>query len=415
MEPSAQNPPPSPETRASGEAAAAGGRWRALGWLATGMLLAMTTWFSATAVVPQLTVQWDLSASQGSWLTIAVQLGFVAGALLSAGLTLADVLSPRRLMLLGALGAALANLALLVVDGATGAITARFVTGAFLAGVYPPGMKAMASWFRRDRGLALGVMVGALTLGSAMPHLVNALGGADWRVVIVVTSLLTVGGGVIAEFVVRDGPFPFPTVPFDPRQLLVVVRDREVRLASIGYFGHMWELYAMWAWIGVFYVTSFEAAGTGLSVVAASTAAFATIGIGAAGCVVGGRLADRYGRAWLTSLSMVLSGLSAVTIGLLWSGPVVPLVLVGLFWGFWIVADSAQFSTVVTEVADQRYVGTAVTLQLAFGFVLTVATIWLIPLLADLVGWRWAFVVLAGGPVLGTVAMLRLRATSEVR
>ncbi len=400
---------------AAAEDTPAPGRWRALGWLGTAMLLAMTTWFSATAVVPQLTVQWNLSALQGSWLTIAVQLGFVAGALLSAGLTLADVLSPRRLMLLGAIGAAAANLVLLVVDGATGAIIARFATGAFLAGVYPPAMKAMASWFRRDRGLALGVMVGALTLGSAMPHLVNALGGADWRVVIVVTSVLTVGGGLIAEFVVRDGPFRFPTVPFEPRQLLVVVRDREVRLASIGYFGHMWELYAMWAWIGVFYATSFEAAGTGLSVVAASTAAFATIGVGAAGCVVGGRLADRHGRAWLTSLSMVLSGLSAVTIGLLWSGPVLPLVLLGLFWGFWIVADSAQFSTVVTEVADQRYVGTAVTLQLAFGFVLTVATIWLIPLLAELVGWRWAFVVLAGGPLLGTVAMLRLRATSAVR
>ena len=400
---------------AAAEDTPAPGRWRALGWLGTAMLLAMTTWFSATAVVPQLTVQWNLSALQGSWLTIAVQLGFVAGALLSAGLTLADVLSPRRLMLLGAIGAAAANLVLLVVDGATGAIIARFATGAFLAGVYPPAMKAMASWFRRDRGLALGVMVGALTLGSAMPHLVNALGGADWRVVIVVTSVLTVGGGLIAEFVVRDGPFRFPTVPFEPRQLLVVVRDREVRLASIGYFGHMWELYAMWAWIGVFYATSFEAGGTGLSVVAASTAAFATIGVGAAGCVVGGRLADRHGRAWLTSLSMVLSGLSAVTIGLLWSGPVLPLVLLGLFWGFWIVADSAQFSTVVTEVADQRYVGTAVTLQLAFGFVLTVATIWLIPLLAELVGWRWAFVVLAGGPLLGTVAMLRLRATSAVR
>lgn len=397
------------------EDAPAPGRWRALAWLGTAMLLAMTTWFSATAVVPQLSAQWGLSATQGSWLTIAVQLGFVAGALLSAGLTLADVLSPRRLMLLGAIGAAAANLVLLVADGATGAIIARFATGAFLAGVYPPAMKAMASWFRRDRGLALGVMVGALTLGSAMPHLVNALGGADWRVVIVVTSVLTVGGGAIAEFVVRDGPFRFPTVPFDPRQLLVVVRDREVRLASIGYFGHMWELYAMWAWIGVFYATSFEAGGTGLSVVAASTAAFATIGIGAAGCVVGGRLADRHGRAWLTSLSMVLSGLSAVTIGLLWSGPVLPLVLLGLFWGFWIVADSAQFSAVVTEVADQRYVGTAVTLQLAFGFVLTVATIWLIPLLAELVGWRWAFVVLAGGPLLGTAAMLRLRATSAVR
>jgi MFS family permease len=390
------------------------GRWRALTLLATALLLAMTTWFSATAVVPQLTALWSLSTAGRSLLTIAVQVGFVVGAVVSAVLTLPDVVNPRRVFLLGAVGAAAANLGLLVVDGAAGATALRFATGVCLAGVYPPAMKTMAGWFVRGRGLALGVMVGALTAGSAVPHLVNALGGLDWRLVIVATSGLTVVGGLIAELAVADGPARFASAPADPRQVLAVLRDREVRLASIGYFGHMWELYAMWAWIGTFYAGAFAARDLAGPVRAAALTAFATIAIGAAGCVVGGRLADRRGRSWLTSLAMILSGSCAILIGLVSEGPLPLLLLVGAFWGFWVVADSAQFSTVVTEVADQRYVGTALTLQLAIGFSLTVATIWLVPWLADQVGWRWAFVALAPGPAAGTVAMLRLRATSDI-
>ncbi len=384
------------------------GRWRALAVLATAMLLAMTTWFSASAVVPQLRAEWALTAGAAALLTIAVQVGFVVGAVASAVLTLSDVLPPRRVMLLGAVGAAVANLGLLLADGPTLAVPLRGATGMFLAGVYPPGMKAMSSWFRRDRGLALGVMVGALTLGSAVPHLVNAAGGLDWRLVIATTSALTLVGGLLAELAVTDGPHPFPRARFEPRQVLTVLRDRRVRLASLGYLGHMWELYAMWAWIVVFYAVAFEAAG-GAPTWAAPAATFATIGVGAAGCVVGGRLADRRGRAWLTSLAMVLSGAASLVIGATLGAPAWVPVAVGLAWGFWVVADSAQFSTIVTEVADQRYVGTALTLQLALGFSLTVVTIWLVPLVAEAASWRWAFVLLAPGPALGTWAMQRLR------
>lgn len=388
-------------------------RWRALAVLAAAMLLAMTTWFSATAVVPQLREAWGLSSTAASLLTIAVQIGFVTGAVLSAFLTLSDVLAPRRVMLFGAFGAATVNALLLVADGPVVAVPLRFLTGVFLAGVYPPGMKAMATWFRSGRGLALGVMVGALTAGSAVPHLVNALGGLDWQVVIVATSVMTVVGGLVAEFGIGDGPHRFPTAPFRPRQVVDVVRNRQWRLASFGYFGHMWELYAMWAWIVVFLSTSFAERGLDSAAPWAPLAAFGAIGIGAAGCVVGGRLADRRGRSWLTSVAMTFSGLSALVIGLLWGGPVWILVPVLLFWGFWVVADSAQFSTIVTEVADQRYVGTALTLQLAIGFSLTVVTIWLIPVLVDAVGWRWAFASLTPGPALGTAAMLRLRSLRD--
>jgi MFS family permease len=380
------------------------GRWHALAGLATAMFLALSTWFSASAVVLELGRVWSLTPGAASMLTIAVQLGFVAGALLSAILSLADRFPPRRVMAVGASGAAAANAGLLLVDAAGPAIALRFATGACLAAVYPPAMKAMATWFRRGRGLALGVMVGALTLGSALPHLVRGLGGLDWQLVVIVTSLATVGGGVIA-LVGRDGPYPFPRGTFRVGDALRVARDRRVRLASYGYFGHMWELYALWAWAVTYLTASFQHVGMRDPHVAAAFGAFAVVGIGALGCVAGGVLGDRRSRTWLTSLAMTLSGASAALAGLVWGLHPALVMAVMLFWGFWVVADSAQFSTLVTEVADQRYVGTGLTLQLALGFTFTVVTIWLIPLLVDLVGWRWAFLVLVPGPLLGTVAM----------
>lgn len=389
------------------------GCWMGLTILATAMLLAMTTWFSATAVVPQLTQAWDLTAGQGAGLTIAVQLGFVVGALGSALLSLADRVSPRRLMLYGAAGAALANLLLLATSSAWLAIPLRAITGACLAGVYPPAMKAMATWFRYKRGTALGVMVGALTLGSAAPHLVNGLGGLDWRVVIVATSALTLLGGLLAEYVGRDGPFPFPKAVFDPRRAWQAFTDRKVLLASLGYFGHMWELYAMWAWFSVFFASTLTLHGVQSAGTWAAFGTFAVIGIGALGCLAGGLLGDRWGRGRTTSLAMAISGACALSIGFMEAAPVLLVLLVGLLWGFWVVADSAQFSTLVTEVAEQSYVGTALTLQLAIGFVLTVPTIWLIPIVEQAAGWGPAFALLALGPLAGIVAMRALEQGGE--
>jgi MFS family permease len=383
-----------------------GGR-TALLLLAVVLILGMTTWFSASAVIPQLRNDWDLSTGTGAWLTIAVQLGFVAGALISTVFNLADIVPARVMILVGAAGAALANLGLLAADGAALAIPLRFLTGAFIAGVYPPALKLMATWFRRGRGTALGILVGALTLGTALPHLVNGLGGLEWRTVVVTTSLLSLAGGILA-LAVKEGPFPFPPAVFDPRQIRRALSNRGVRLASLGYFGHMWELYAMWAWFVVFF-----ADGAGGSYKAAPYAAFAVIGIGALGCYVGGVLGDTWGRTRTTALMMTASGTCALVIGLLIDSPRWLVLVVGLLWGFTVVADSAQFSTMVTELADQAYVGTALTLQLAIGFTLTVATIWLIPQLQDGFGWRWAFAFLAPGPILGVLAMLRLRSLPE--
>lgn len=391
------------------DVADARGRWRQLAVLATSMVLSMTTWFSASAVLPQLRDQWDLSTTATSWLTISVQLGFVAGALVSASLNLADLVAPRHLIMIGSSGAAIANLVLLAAEGPALAMPARFATGAFLAAVYPPALKAMSTWFRRGRGVALGVMVGALTLGSAMPHLVNGLGGTRWEVVIVVTSIATVAGGLLAELGFHDGPYAFPRGVFDPHQVRAIAGDRGVRLASTGYFGHMWELYAMWAWFAAFFADTLDMKGHEDAATAVALVTFVVIGSGAIGCYLGGVLGDVWGRTRTTAAAMTVSGLCALTIGGIRHGPIAVTVLVGIVWGVTVVADSAQFSAMVTEVGDQAYVGTAVTLQLAAGFVLTVATIWLVPEVRDAVGWDWAFVVLVPGPVLGVAAMLRLK------
>jgi MFS family permease len=379
-------------------------RGRALALLSLALVLSMTTWFSATAVVPQLRDEWSVSDNGAAWLTISVQLGVVAGALLSSLGNVADVFAPRTVILAGCVGAATANALVAATSSTAEAAPLRALTGFCLAGVYPPALKLMSTWFRRGRGFALGTLVGALTVGSALPHLVNGLGGLDWKLVLYATSILTVAGGLVAYLGVPEGPYAFPRATFDPRQAGLVFRNRGVRLASLGYFGHMWELYAMWAWFLLFFRD-----GHGTHAEAAAYVTFAVIAAGGAGCVAGGVLADRVGRPQTAALAMVVSGTCALVIGLLVDAPGWAVLAVGLVWGFFVVADSAVFSTLVTEHADQSYVGTALALQLAIGFTLTVATIWLVPVLEDGVGWRWAFAFLAPGPALGVIAMLRLR------
>ena len=370
--------------------------------LAVALVLAMSTWFSTAAVLGPLRAAWELSPAAGSWLTIMVQLGFVAGAVVSSVTNLADRIAPRRLLLFGAAGAAITN-AIVVVGNSFGvAIVARFATGAFLAAVYPPALKAMSSWYVRGRGFALGVMIGALTVGSALPHLINAVGGLGWRTTLLAASALTLLGGLIADRLGRDGPHLTKASSFDPAQVKGIIANRQFRLASAGYFGHMWELYAMWAWVAAFYGDAFD------SDRAASLTAFAVIAIGAAGSVYAGLLSDRMSRTAAAALALRWSASVALVVGFLIDAPAPIVVGAGLVWGFWVVADSAQFSTIVTEVTDAAYVGTALTMQLAAGFVLTVFTIFLVPVVRDAHGWGWAFLLLAPGPLLGAWAMRAL-------
>lgn len=387
-------------------------RQRAL--VAVVQLTALSCWFSATAVAPGLRADLGLSATWAVLLTSTVQLGFVAGAVASAVLNLADRLAPPRLVAVSAtLAAACTALLPLAASGPGSAVgpvlVLRFLTGVALAGVYPVNMKIMASWSTpAQRGRAFGVLIGALTLGSAVPQLIRGLEDLSWRGVMTGAALMTLVGALVAAGTLRVGPNLQRSAPvLDPAYALRMFRQRGPRLANLGYFGHMWELYALWTWLPTFVLASQQAHGGSTGAVVNLTA-FAAIGVaGAAGCLAGGVMSDRLGRAPAAVTALAVSGTCCLLSPVFFGGGTGVLLVFLLVWGAAVIADSGVFTTALSEVADHRLVGTALTAQTAVGFLLTALTIHLVPVLADLTGWRWAFVVLALGPAVGATAMAR--------
>ena len=380
-----------------------------LALLSLAELFGMSAWFAVNAVAPQLRSLWHLGATEVAWLSTAVQLGFVAGTAVAALLNLADLIPARTYFAISAALAALSNAALLVTPGFTTALIARGLTGFFLAGVYPPGMKMAATWFRRERGLAIGTVVGALAVGKGLPYLIHALPGAGLQPVVIGTSLAVATSAALVALIYRDGPYPFPRRPFSWQLVGAVVRDRATRLAIGGYLGHMWELYAMWVWLPAFLAASFAARGATGTAHAVDWIAFGALVAGGLGCVWGGIAAARTSYKRVVIQAMVASCICSLGVGLCFGAPWPWVAAVAWVWGFFIVADSAQFSALVTEVAPPHAVGTALTLQTSLGFLLTIGSIQLIPALAGAIGWRWAFVALAVGPVAGIASIAALK------
>ncbi len=380
-------------------------RWRMLGLVSAGMLLSLSSWMTATAVGPELQLRWGLSSTQVGWLTTVVQLGFVIGTAAGALFNLADIVANRAYFTISAALAASANAALLVVPSYEAALATRFATGIFLAGVYPPGMKMISTWFRSARGFAIGTVVGALTVGKATPYLLKAIGGPSVEAVVGGASLAGLLAALIIGVGYREGPYPFPVRAFEWSRVLRLLRHRETMLATGGYLGHMWELYAMWTWISVFLAV---AATDQVNHVWVELASFGAIAFGGLGCVWGGIAADRIGRHKVVNLAMTISGVCCVAVGFAFSAPFPVLVALTWVWGFFVVADSAQFSAMVTEVAPPESVGTALMLQTSLGFLLTMVTIQAVPIFAEAVEWRWAFAFLALGPVAGIASIVRL-------
>ena len=388
------------------------------------MLLALTTflilalWFSASAVAPEIGAAWNLDPGLQAWLTMSVQLGFAVGALTSGVLNVADrVRTPVLIAASGLVGAA-ATLAFAgLAEGPVSGLALRFLTGFALAGVYPPAMKLIATWARADRGLAIGILIGAIAVGSAAPHLVAAgvdwvTGGAalPWRPVLVGAAALAALGSVLTLRFAREGPYRAPLARFQWSKATEALRDPATRLANFGYLGHMWELFAVWTWLPLLLVTSYRAAGT--SVTAGRLAGFGMVAIGGVACILAGALADRWGRTRVAEASLWISGACALLAGFALEHPLALTVLC-LVWGFAVIPDSAQFSAAVSELADPAYVGTALTIQTSLGFLLTLVSIWIVPVLAASWGWHAALALLAVGPAFGIMSMRRLRARPE--
>jgi len=380
-----------------------------LGILSISVIFSFSLWFSANAIIPQVSQFLELSDSRISFLSIILIIGFVIGGLISSLLNLPDILRTKNIFVISAFLGALANIGAIFFSSFESIIIFRFLTGFFLAGVYPTSIKIITTWFKESRGLAVGILLGALTLGSGLPYIFNLTGIPDWKILLSFSSGLSIIGGILVMLLVKEGKFDAGKTKFSFENIKKIVRNKPLRLASYGYFGHMWELYAMWVWMPLFLKSVYEISYPGKdATIFFSIGAFSIFLLGAGGSVFGGALADRYGRTKFNIYMLTISGISSILISFVYPNPYLVLI-VALIWGLTIIPDSPQFSSMISELSDSKLVGTALTLQLTIGFLITIVSIILVPIFIEILGMRFAFSFLFIGPILGIWSLVKLR------
>ena len=363
-------------------------------------------WFAGNAVLPEWQTKFHLDQHAVSSITAAVQFGFIAGTFVFAFLSIADHFSPSRVFFVSSLLAALANYTVIYTRDVNIVFFLRFSTGFFLAGIYPVGMKIAADWYEKDLGKALGYLVGALVLGTAFPHLLKGDFSLPWRNVMIVTSLLATAGGILVLAMVPEGPFRKKSSGLNPAFLLSAFKVPDFRAAAFGYFGHMWELYTLWAFLPVIIMLHNEATGLPLSI---SVTTFLAIAAGALGCVVGGWMSKKMGSARVAFYSLVISGLCCLISPWLISSGNIPFIVFILVWGIAVAADSPQFSALVAATAPIGKRGTSLTFVICIGFAITVLSIFITEKLQNrFPDSAFVFPLLSIGPVLGLVSMIPL-------
>jgi len=361
-------------------------------------------WFAGNAILPELQREWSLAAEAVGYITSAVQFGFIFGTLVFAVFAISDRYSPRIVFFACSLLGGLSGLGILLAHDLASLLLLRFLTGFFLAGIYPVGMKIAAGWYQRGLGSAIGFLVGALVLGTAFPHLLKGIGHAiPWETVTVGVSATAVLGGLAMLRYVPDGPHLAHGTRFDPKALALIFRSQAFRASAFGYFGHMWELYAFWAFVPL--VVSAHAAQTAGIAVNIAFWSSLIIGAGAVGCVVGGMVSLRAGSARVAFAQLFASGLCCIASPLLFHAPTPVFLAFLLFWGVVVVGDSPQFSALNAQNAPRELVGSALTIANCIGFAITIFSIQLLNTLAGAIPTAYLFVPLTLGPVLGLVAL----------